>query len=249
MIENNELLDILGKPRVFKGREMYPVKVEDAHEFYECVQCIMIQKNSMDNDIFFQMYYLQFLIYLSEQQTQFLNMLGRLMQLVFRCKNLEVEILEDGRVYLELDNEFIIKERDFDKIRKIICEQNGLELDDRSMTAEARKILDDAEKFNSQHSNMASFAEQIVAYHCEIGIPYTEINNLTLYQFQKGLTRKNYTKEADNVQMAKYYPMMEFKDTNSLPHWLDKIKPNKDDSATIKLDSFISDKGETLAKA
>lgn len=249
MVENHELTDILGKPRVFKGRKLYPIKVRDAHEFYESIQTIMLPKNAMDNEAYFRMYYLQFLALICEQQLEFEQLLETLLKLVFKCEKLEWHVTHDGRVSLIIDGDFIVKERDFDKIRKVICEQNCLELDDRSMTAEARKILDDAAKFNSLHSNTASFAEQIVAYHCEVGIPYREIEELTLYQFQKGITRKNYSKEADNVQMAKYYPMMDFKDTSKLPHWLDKIKVSKEDDATVKLDTFLSNTSDTITQA
>ena len=62
MVNDYELTDTLGEPRVFKSREIFPVKVKDADKFYESVQSILIQKNSMDSTELFKMSYLQFLI-------------------------------------------------------------------------------------------------------------------------------------------------------------------------------------------
>lgn len=239
MANEFELLDSLGEPREFKGKAIYPIKMKDAHTFYQVVQSILVQKNSLGSIDFFKMSYLQFIVFIGEKEPLYENMLETLLKMVFHCEDIKVHVTNTGMVSLIIDDELIISERDFEKLRKVICEQNVLEIDDEYMSPEVRKALDDAIIFKNKKSKSASLGEQIISYHCEMGVSYDEIKELTIYQFQRGIARKNYSKEADFVQAAKYYPMMEFKDTSKLMHWLDKVETSKEDSSRMKVDSFL----------
>lgn len=233
--------DVFGKPRNYKGLLIYPIKMRDCDVFYDAVQCLMLSKNSIQDVNYLKMSYLHFLILVASTELEsFQVKLVTLLELVLQTSNFRINVNEKQKYEIIVDDEHIIRERDFDKIKTIISEQNSVDLDDEFINPEVKAKIDEARDFLSKRGNRtASLDQQIVSYHCIGKIPYHEIEELTIYQFQEGLSRFDHILGAEAIMNARYSGMVEFKDESKLPHWLGHIeKVNKNDTLTLDADKF-----------
>lgn len=120
-----------GKPLNYKGLNIYPVKMKDVDEFYDAVQCLLLPKNDFQQPEIIRMSYLLFLISVSQNDGghEIVEKLISLYRLVFNTENIHIAMNEKGMVFMEIDG-ITLYERDFDKIKTIISEQNLIDLDD-----------------------------------------------------------------------------------------------------------------------
>lgn len=220
------LTDVWGKPRVYKNISIHPVRMRDIESFYEYVQCLLIPKSSIHDAQIIKMSYLSFILMVSSMEGNqiLLEKLIGLLKLILKTENIQFEFKENGRVYIIVDDENKLNERDFDKIKTIISEQNLIDLDDEYVNPEVKKAIDDARAFMAKKGNKsASLDQQIIAYHCKVGLEYDKIADLTIYQFNKGLARFDLISSAEAILAARYSGMVEFKDESKIPHWLGHI--------------------------
>lgn len=235
--------NVFGKPLKYKNIKLYPVRLIDSQEFYNSVQCLLIPKNTFKEIEIIKMSYLRFLIHLSIEggHPYILGLLKELMIIVLRTDNISFTEDEKGKIIMTIDDEYQINEIDFDKIKKIICEQNLVQIDEQILDPELEQKIKEAREFLSKKSGkMADLEQQIVAYHCAFNMPYEEIEKLTIYQFHKGISRMNLIKTADAIQSARYSGFVEIKDESSLPHWLGYIEEKSDpnDDVLMSKDEF-----------
>jgi len=233
--------DVFGRPRNYKGLLIHPIKMKDCDVFYDAVQCLMLSKNSLQDVRFLKMSYLHFLLFVaSSELVSFQVKLVSLLELILQTSNFRINVNEKQKYEIIVDDEYIIRERDFDKIKTIISEQNLVDLDDEFINPEVKAKINEAREFLSKRGNRsASLDQQIVSYHCIGKIPYHEIEELTIYQFQKGLARFDHILGAEAIMNARYSGMVEFKDESKLPHWLGHIDDSKkDDGSTIDAEKF-----------
>ncbi|MEC1179188.1 hypothetical protein P9B03_11895 [Metasolibacillus meyeri] len=241
--------DVLGKPRKYKGLELHPIKISDCEEFYNVVQCLMLPKNATQDINILRMSYLQFLMLISTNEFTFLiDKLIRLLEMILQTDDFRFNLNDQNKFEIIVKNEIVIRERDFDKLKTMISEQNLIDIDDEFINPEIKKQIDDAKEFLSKHGNRtAGIDQQIVAYHCMSGLPYFEIAQLTIYQFQKGLTRFDHILGAEAILNARYSGFVEFKDNTNLPHWLGHIDDsNTDDGVTLDAKEFIDKANKTI---
>lgn len=206
---NNEvdLTDIRGKPKKHKGIEIYPIKIKDCEEFYNKIYTLQFDKNSIPDINIVRMSYLTFLYnlqILQDENGTFLyeNLLIDLIDLLELVlhrkaeKDFYLNANEKGQVELvfknDKDEKLIFKNNDFEKLKKIIFKQNAIPYDDEVLSPDLKKAIQEAREFmyNQNKDKMPTFEEQICCYHSAFHMPYDEIDNLTLYQFTKGLERK-----------------------------------------------------------
>ena len=241
------LSDSLGKPRKYKELSVYPIKIKECEEFYQAVECLIIPKNTIQDIKILRMSYLAFLDYLIEDEYKVQSYsiieykLGKLLSMVLKSDNIKIFKDDKNRPFLVVDDEQIVREKDFDNIKKIIGEQNLLDLDDEFMNPEVKKRIDEAKEFMRKMSSgkIAELDQQIIAYHCVSKTPYRDIEELTLYQFRKGLDRFELIKQSDAILNARYSGMVEFKDESNLPHWLNKIEErDKNDGLLLDAEQF-----------
>lgn len=248
------LSDARGKPRFYKGLYLHPIKIKDVEEFYWSVECLLYPKSSSKNLKVLRMTYLDFLINLMLGEnldfnigitTEELKMkFGLLLNLVFKTSNIEYRENELGIFELIFDNDIKINGQEFEEIKKIIGSQNGVDTEDKFMNDQVRKKMNETREFlNKQNSDrVAQMDQQIIAYHCVSKLSYEEIDELTIYQFQKGLSRFNHMIECENVNIGIYTGSINLEKNKKAPHWLDLIKYSDSDSQ-LKIDSneFIGD--------
>ena len=227
--------DVFGKPRQYRGMSVYPIKMKDCDKFYDAVQCLMLPKNSSQDVELLKMSYLKFLIIVANTELKhFQDKLITLLELILHTDNFKITLNDKEKIEIIVDDEHVIRERDFDKIKTIISEQNLVDLDDEFINPEVRAKINEAREFLSKRGNKAAgFDQQIVAYHCISGIPYREIEELTIYQFQKGLARFDHILGAEAILNARYSGMVEFKDESKIPHWMGHIEDSTKNEEVI----------------
>lgn len=229
MATNNGVKHALGRPVNFKGKDIYPIKMVDSEDFYELIAVILIEKSAIEDEFVIRMSYLTFLIWFAStpagKQADIIGRLLELLSMVFRTINVDFSIADNGISYIHIDDKKF-HQMDFDKIRRIIYDQNLIEFNEDIMETSNRKALEEARKFMMKHNKgkSAPLEQEIIAYHCEIGLEYEKIQELTIYQFRKGLVRTNHIKEADMMNTARLSGMVKFENKNDIPHWLGYIK-------------------------
>lgn len=241
--------DVFGKPRKYKGLDLHPIKMRDCEEFYDVVQCLMLPKNATQDINILRMSYLQFLMLISTNELTFLiDKLIRLLELVLKTDDFRFHLNDKNKFEIIIKNEIVIRERDFDKIKTMISEQNLVDIDDDFIHPEVKKQIEDAKEFLHKHGNQtAGIDQQIIAYHCMSKLPYFEIAELTIYQFQKGLTRFDHILGAEAILNARYSGFVEFKENTTLPHWLGHIEDvHKDDGIKLNAKQFIDKANQTI---
>jgi len=230
-----------GKPTPYKGLHLHPIRMKDADEFYDCVQCLLLPKNDFQEPEVIRMSYFMFLLALSQNKdgNDLIVKLLALYRLIFKTENIQLTVNEKGMAFIIVDG-ISLHERDFDKIKTIISEQNLIDLDDEFIDPDTKKAIQDARAFMAKRkTRQADIEQQIVAYHCKSGLPYHEIQNLTLYQFHKGLVRMDYMISSDAILNARYSGMVEFKNEQDLPHWLGHIEePKKNEDVIMTKTTF-----------
>ncbi|MFJ6207289.1 hypothetical protein [Lysinibacillus sp. NPDC092081] len=230
-----------GKPIKYKGLNIYPIKMNDADEFYDAVQCLLLPKNDFQQPEIIRMSYFLFLLAMSQNDGghEILEKLLSLYRLVFKTEDIQISMNEKGMAFI-IVNGISLHERDFDKIKTFISEQNLIDLDDEFIDPGTKKAIQEARAFMAKRkTKQADLEQQIIAYHCKSGLPYHEIEQLTLYQFHKGLIRMDYMISSDAILNARYSGMIEFKNEQDLPHWLSHIEePQKNEDVLITKSAF-----------
>jgi hypothetical protein len=137
------------RPLEYKGITLYPVKLRDYHLFMTLVSCLFLEKNSIRDPQLamkaISMSYIEFLIGSADENNKYLYLLDGLLRLVLnQMDNPKFSFLlakdEGGRLGFVI-NGVRFTTHDFDEIRIIISEQNGLELPNELMQKDVRGRL------------------------------------------------------------------------------------------------------------
>ncbi|MCL1700844.1 hypothetical protein [Lysinibacillus sp. Bpr_S20] len=234
---NIDLDNVWGNPKYYRNIPVHPVQMEHIEQLYDAVQCLLIPKNTIQEPMIIKMSYLAFVIFISsdEDNKHFFNKLVTLIKLISRSENIRFDVDEKNRYSIVIDDDIVIKERDFDKIKAIIGEQNLIDVSDESLGSEFDKAKNKARAFmNKRNKKMADLEQQIFAYRCVSKSSYEDIKQMTIYQFRKELERYDLIKSADILQNAQYSGMVSFKEGATIPHWLDQIETkNSDDDLVL----------------
>ena len=234
MIDAIKKEQVWGLPVKINNIPVYPVKMIDSLDFFDSVQCLLIPKNSIQDLEIIKMTYLKFLIELGSQEGGYLlSLFKKMLEIIFLTKDIAI-VQDSNNNYSIRINDNYINEKDFEKLRVLIGVQNLIKIDEEIKDAELEKKISEAREFLSKRNGkLADLEQQIIAYHCNSGLTYEEIGNLTIYQFRKGLSRMDLIKNADIIQSARYSGFVEFKDVASLPTWLSYIEENDSDDDVL----------------
>ncbi|MFF3149202.1 hypothetical protein ACFVRU_47735, partial [Streptomyces sp. NPDC057927] len=145
MMNDDKFSRVWGDPIYFKTLPIYPVRMRNIQHFYNCTACLMLDKvkNQSKEIEIIKMNYLTFMLFIAKQDGYeylfegFIDML----KMVFNVDDIAIGINETERGYTLTINDVTISGIDFDKIRKIIAEQNLLDIDDTLRSAEVEKKI------------------------------------------------------------------------------------------------------------
>ena len=173
--------------------------------------------------------YLDFLMYKATQEKDD-TILLLLYEGLEHCLHLTQEQIklniENGQLKLYLDN-VEITHQEFDDIRNIILEQNGIEKVDLSIHPTLRASIRKAEEFKRKHNKNSMCSLEDLKYRImgRTGLPFREINSLTIRQFIKLIESLEVINSYDlNMILA---PNMEKKDQKNIKHWLSNLDKKK----------------------
>jgi len=125
---------------------------------------------------------------------------------------------------------------DFDEIRKIISEQNMIDLPDERIQKNVRDSLEEARRFKQKlnKNKVASFEEQMMALATYTGWSLDEIYNMTYRKFVLAIRRANQIIMSNIYLTASMSGFVSFKDKSVLKSWISDIN-EEDKYSDVKM--------------
>lgn len=241
----------LDLPVPYKGLNIYPIYLKDYYSFYLNLQCLLVEKNNIPDAKIISMTDLEYIYYATTEDvinTPYLIWFDRLLSLCIKddpsFEKLEESIKrytvdEKGKPFFKI-GEIQYDSSDFLEIKKIICEQNLVELPDQSISKEVR---DDIEKARAYKNKMVggyktgTFEDYIIALSISTGWTMEYIRELTLRKFTKSIRRMDNLIHYKIYLAASMSGMVEFKDKSFIKHWLvDLEETHGYDDVTMSLE-------------
>ncbi|MBR4002737.1 MAG: hypothetical protein IKI95_01530 [Clostridia bacterium] len=186
-------------PIPYKGLTIYPVQVDLYMYFHSLVECLLLPHMTSGDINAISMSYFDYLVYLAKEKEspQYISQLFYLLQIVLRIPgkdekgNLNIDIIPDGKKsILRIFNE-TYNSQDFDRIRKIICDQNALEMPDEETHPDIVKAIKEVEEYKRKQANvkMCSFEDQINIVVAKSSYRRDECIKMTIRSFTRLLER------------------------------------------------------------
>jgi Holliday junction resolvase RusA-like endonuclease len=230
---NLDLYTVYDLPVPYKTIKIYPVLVKDYAPFFTYSECLTLDKNSIPDPRIISMSYLEYLFFCTKNDinnTPYLLWLDRLLGICLKddrsFDSIEESIKrynydEKGKPYIQI-GEDLFYASDFEDIKKIICEQNMIELVDENIQKEVRDSLEKARAYKEKLSGTkaGSFEDYIISISVTTGWSFEYVYNMSVRKFTKSIRR------LDNLIHYKIYlsatmsGMVEFKDKSFIKHWL-----------------------------
>lgn len=208
-------------PIPFKSFKLYPVQVDMFYFFNMFSQCLLLPHMTSGDINAIQLSYLKYLFYLitEKQKPEIAFQLTELLSMVFKVsKETKIDLLLDTGEIL-IGNEKIT-DKEFDKLRQIILEQNNLELPDETIDPEALKAYKELQEYKANHQGfkMCSFEEQINVVVACTSYKRDEVMGMTIRSFTRLYNRSNKIIEYKLATLLS--PMMKEDARNKLEHYL-----------------------------
>ncbi len=237
-----EIFYTFDKSVPYKSLMIHPIKIQDYYEFLFCIPCLMLEKNSIKDPQMaikaISMSYLQYMYELSSRENNYIQLFDGLLRLVLRIKEektIKYEYDKNGSPYFMIDDIKYYSE-DFDEIRKIISEQNMIDLPDERIQKNVRDSLEEARRFKQKlnKNKVASFEEQMMALATYTGWSLDEIYNMTYRKFVLAIRRANQIIMSNIYLTASMSGFVSFKDKSVLKSWISDIN-EEDKYADVKM--------------
>lgn len=249
---NNEAYSNLwGEPTEYRGVKFYPLYVDNYNTYSLMLQLLGFSKNSINDINIIHMSYLKFILF--EVKYDNIDSLELLLQLLervtkkqltrecilFKPKNKVIQSIDDiDNIAIKFDN-VMFNQTDFDKIREIILEQNGVSLD---YINQYDPTLEDKLVYTQKGIAPIDFDEEILSFSAYMKMPLNEIRKYTFYQFKKTLSRINLLVDYQMFKPLEVSGQISFKDGSHINNWLNHEKPKgRYDSILVSKDKFIKD--------
>lgn len=223
-------------PVPYKRLLLYPPKLRDYVEFYSTVDCLQLEIDGFEGSVedkikVIQMKYIDFLFFVSDDKNQTVAKLFYLLKLMLHADDntkIYPYLDSNNHVYLDINGE-IYDWQDFDEIKKIICEQNMIDLPDLTVQKEIRDNIRKGQEIKArQGTRMADLEGQILAIVAATGMSVDNVYSLSLRKFRLLVERLATLIEYKILATAKYSGFVEFKDKSIPTHWLADLKNIKD---------------------
>lgn len=235
---------VFDEPIPYKKLLLYPVRIKDYYDFLYCASCLMLEKNSIRDPILavkaISMSYFEYMISVSTKEDNFRHLFVGLMAIVLNKKtdeNFEIGFYwdKDKKPVFQIEDEFYTSD-DFDNLRQIIAEQNGLSLPNEKIQKDVRDKLEEAQRLKQKinNSKTADFEEQITALSLYSGITLENIYSMTVRKFTMAIQRANHMIMSNIYLTASMSGFVTFKDKSVLQGWLADIN-NNDKYADVKM--------------
>lgn len=191
--------DFWGLPQTFKSIKFYPLKLKDVEAINLFYKIFQYPKNYIADKKILKLSYLKYLTYvvqysvnsggkeISNGLLKYLKMCTKQenVEYIYDTSNFDGENL-DGLIMRIKIGEQEFNETDFDIIRGIILEQNGLSIDYvESFNPELEEFL----AYTGGELKDTDFEDQVFTFASLMNKTVNEVGEYTLYQFKKHFSR------------------------------------------------------------
>jgi hypothetical protein len=238
--------DIFGYPQIFRGIEIYPIKVKDIHYQNLFYKLFCYPKQYIADLQILKMSYLAYILIAIQQNinpdgSDMADNLIEFLKYVTK-KDINITWKYDGET--PTINNLILKviignqeflEYDFDNLREIILQQNGLSFEYiEEYNPELEKYLD----FNNRGGSNMTFQDEIFTFCVLMKTNLKEIESYTLFQFKNLFEKLLTLKEFDLYKPLLVGGQITLK-RGEIKHYLYRsVKSGRYDSIKIDKDAF-----------
>lgn len=220
-------------PIPFKSLLLKPIKVDMALFFELFSQCLLLPHLTSGDVKAISMSYLKYLCYLGAEKgkPEHLVCLIELLKMVLDIddKYIDSNGIEKSAIDIDIEKGLLIIKgeifngNDFDKMRKIILEQNGVEVPDETINANLLRVYNENKEFEARHSSlkMCSFEDQINIVVAMTGYKRNEVLDMTLRSFTRLFTRID--KIMSYEIMSLLSPYIDEKKNGKIGHYAENI--------------------------
>ena len=230
---------VFDEPYEYMGLKFHPIRLREYQLFINAIDCLLIDKNSIPDAKIISMSYMDYLLLSSNEENNNIEKLFVLLSICLKIDFEEIKIVnEDGKIFLAL-SDIKINSDNFDDIKKIILEQNSIDVPDYSIQKEIRDRIEEGKRMSSKAgTKMASFEDQIVSLSVATGIPMEQIYDMTYRKFLKSISRTDLLIHYKIYLQSSLSGMVTFKSTDFIKHWLTQIKGSSDSDGLVDLDAM-----------
>ena len=226
-------------PIPYKDLKIYPATMREYLDFHTYATCLLYEKNSIPNPRFISMSYLRYIFYLAEEENSLaLHLLYMLLKLVLHIKDDEsIKFYKKNELAFFSVNNVEYDANDFDKIKNIICIQNGIQQIDETIKKEVRDALKKAQEYKMQQNQnkMCSLEDQMLCVVISSSLKLDDIYKLSIRKFSKILERIDYKMHYEIYLSASLSGFVEFKNKDALKPWMAELE-QKDIYGDVKID-------------
>lgn len=235
MIHLSKMENVFRKPRKYKNMLIYPIRLTDYDEFESNISCLLYDRKRIADVRILKMSYLKFLIdvvfaSIDDKGNQIygdvIDQLKNILKLSFKEDYIEFGVDNTGKKILIYIGNHIVKENDFEKIRRIICEINDIDISDSFLLPEVEEELIKAQNIKNQIEiiKSATLEERIFSYHIYSGISLSEIQEYSIYQFKKCMERVGLLVEYEIFKPLEVSGQIKLK-SGEIKDWLAHVPP------------------------
>lgn len=196
--------DIFGFPQIYKSLKLYPIKIKDQNILNLFYRIMAHSKNYIPDVNVLKMSYLKFVIYViaSNMNIELEKMADDIKKFMEYITKDKVEIYVKDTNFQGIDSFNIImkigdiefNEFDFDNIREIVLEQNGLSIE---YIEEYEPSLEESLNFMNRESRDLTFLDEIFTFSIISGITLKQLEDYTIFQFKNSMEKIMILKEFD----------------------------------------------------
>jgi hypothetical protein len=243
--------DIFGEPQEYKKIKFYPIKIKDKKYVDLFYNLFTYPKNSLSDIQVIMMTYLKFLL-LSKIYPDIEKNILLFMQHITKSANVRIEsapLNPKSQYYAEqlsirmMIDEIEITESEFEDVREIILEQNGLSID------YVNEYDQDLEGFLMAFSsfNKIDYADEIFTLSALFHKSPSEIGEYTLYQMQNMMNRISVIKQYDILKPLEVSGAIKMKAGHEVqPFLFHNEKKKRYDSILVKQEDFVAENQDAL---
>lgn len=164
-----------------------PILVKDYNNYNLSCQVLDIKKNETNDSKIIQMSYLEFILNgILNGNEEYQTQLCMILSLCLGEEYVKIGEENNKKCLILCDEEDnvkgIIKKKEFDEIRKIILYQNDIEYDDRYISPDVKKIVEEYYSIKYKNTEIPSLEKRKAFVASKTGMKFEEINNMK-YRF------------------------------------------------------------------
>jgi len=234
--------DLWGLPQNYKGINLHPLKLKDAKYYNLFYRLFAYPKNSIKDKNVIKMSYLKFIVFTNFSDKILEDGLLDFLKHITKTQNVRIETkLINPSLGFEISNFLIrivvddieISEYEFDEIREIVLEQNGLSIE------YIEQYHPDLEaKLISLGSDL-DFEDEVFTFAMLTNKSLDELKDYTLYQMQNLMERISTMKNFDMCKPLEASGSISLKSGEIKPYFYHYHRKGRYDSILISKDEFV----------